>query len=203
MAQGLALDESGHREEATALLNKAIELCSPPEAVAEKEALSKAYVRLGVFSFPDHPKQALEHFLKAADLDSNNLVAALDLAATLTLLHRFHDAIGIAEGAIAHGSDDNDLLGKLEYNAGYAMLNICVDEATGCDMARAEKHFLRSAELKSDFPSTYFSLAAISNDIHHDKRRAMDYFHKACDLGDDDACTRFQQFKSEFDAASR
>lgn len=200
LAQGLALDQSGHREEAAALLNRAIELCSPPAGVSENEALSKAHVRLGVFSFPDHPKQALEHFLNAADLDSNNLTAALDLAATLTLLHRFNDAIGIAEGAIAHGSDDNDLLGKLEYNAGYAMLNICVArEGSGCDMARAEKHFFRSAELKSDFPSTYFSLAAISNDIHHDKRRAMDYFHKACDLGDADACTRFQEFKTELD----
>ena len=196
---GLALDDAGSREDASALLNKAIELCSSPQSVAEKEALAKAHVRLGVFHFPAEPKEALEHFSKASDFDPHNQIAALDLAATLTLLHRFNEAISVAETAIAQGTDDHDLLGKLEYNAGYAMLNMCAAESARCDMARAEKHFLRSADLKSDFPGTYFSLAAISASVHHDKRRAMDYMHKACDLGDSDACTRFEHFKTEVD----
>jgi tetratricopeptide (TPR) repeat protein len=203
LAQGLALGDAGEREYATAKLNEAISLCSPPGSLTEKQALAKARVRLGVFHFPGEPKEAYEQFSKAADLDPDNLIAALDLGATLTLLHRFNEGVAVAEKAIAHGTDDPDLLGKLEYNAGYAMLNICVADGSACDMARAEKHFLRSAELKSDFPSTYFSLAAISNDIHHDKRRAMDYMRKACDLGDNEACTRFERFKAEVDGGGR
>jgi tetratricopeptide (TPR) repeat protein len=203
LMQGLALGETDQREVATAMLNEAIALCSPPQSVAEKQALAKAHVRLGVFQFPDAPTEAYEQFSKAADLDPDNLIAALDLGATLTLLHRFSEGVAVAEKAIAHGTDDSDLLGKLEYNAGYAMLNMCVSDSSRCDMARAEKHFLRSAELKSDFPSTYFSLAAISNDIHHDKRRAMDYFHKACDLGDEDGCARFERFKAELGGGGR
>ena len=203
LTEGLALGDAGQREQATAKLNEAIALCSPPRSVVEKQALAKAHVRLGVFRFPDAPKEAYEQFSAAAGLDPDNLIAALDLGATLTLLHRFNEGVMVAEKAIAHGTDDADLLGKLEYNAGYAMLNICVTEGSGCDITRAEKHFLRSAELKSDFPSTYFSLAAISNDIHHDKRRAMDYFRKACDLGDEDACAHFERFKAERDGGGR
>ena len=200
LGKALALAQA-KRNEATELLNKAIDLCSPPQSVAEKEALAEAHVRLGVLDFTTDTKNAYAHFKEAVGLDPFNIVASLDLAASLVLLHRFNDAISISEMAIARGSEDHELLGMLEYNAGYAMLNLCVADGTGCDLAKAEKHFLRSADLKSDFPDTYFSLAAIMNDVHHDRRRAMDYFKKACDLGDGEACTRFQQMRSEFDGS--
>jgi len=52
-------------------------------------------------------------------------------------------------------------------------------------------------------PDTFFNLAAITNDIHHDSRRAMELFKKACDLGHKLACLQYDHFRSEIAALDR
>ena len=80
---------------------------------------------------------------------------------------------------------------------------MCVARQAGCDVGRTEEHFVRASELNPAFPDTFFNLAAITNDIHHDSRRAMDMFKKACDLGHREACFQYEHFRSEFAALDR
>jgi tetratricopeptide (TPR) repeat protein len=56
------------------------------------------------------------------------------------------------------------------------------------------------SELNPAFPDTFFNLAAITNDIHHDSRRAMELFKRACDLGHKQACFQYGHFRSEIAA---
>ena len=91
----------------------------------------------------------------------------------------------------------------MEYNAGFALLKMCAARQAGCDAARMEQHFVRASELNPTFPDTFFNLAAITNDIHHDSRRAMELFKKACDLGHQEACFQHEHFKSQIGALDR
>ncbi len=197
LKSALALDKAGQKSEAAPLFKKAIQLCTPAKSTAEKQAVAKAHIRLGLYDYGSDPAQALLHFRKAVELDPDNLAGSLDLAATLIALNAYGDAVAAAEKAIQHGTDDKDLLGQLEYNAGFAMLKLCVSRQSGCDNDKMEKHFLRTAELKPDYPDTYFNLAAIMNDVHKDSRRAMALFKKACDLGHENGCFQYQHFKSQ------
>lgn len=200
LTKGMALEKAGQKGEAVGYFTKAIQLCTPPQSDAEKQALAKAHIRVGVSQYSTDPAQALLHFRKAVDLDPGNLAGSLDLAAALTALQSYREAVTVAEKAIEHGTDDKDLLGQLEYNAGFAMLRLCVNHGSGCDQAKMEKHFERAAELKPDFPDTWFNLAAIMNDVHKDSRRAMALFKKACDLGHAQGCMQYEHFKSQLGA---
>ena len=197
LKSALALDKAGRKSEAAPLFEKAIKLCTPVKSTAETQAVAKAHIRLGLYDYGSEPAQALVHFRRAVELDPDNLAGSLDLAAALIALNAYADAVATAEKAIQHGSDDKDLMGQLEYNAGFAMLKLCVTRQSGCDRDKMEKHFLRTAELKPDYPDTYFNLAAIMNDVHHDSRRAMALFKKACDLGHQEGCFQYRHFKSQ------
>ena len=107
------------------------------------------------------------------------------------------------EKALKHGSEDKQTLFRLEFNAGLALLKMCAARQAGCDPARLEAHFVRASELNPESPETFFNLAAITNDIHHDSRRAMELFKKACDLGHSQACVQYDHFKSQFAAIDR
>ena len=197
LTKALALDKANQKSEAVPLFNKAIALCTPPQSTAEKQALAKAHIRLGVNDYATDPAQALLHFRKAVDLDPDNLAGSLDLAAAQIALGGYRDAVTTAEKGIQHGTDDKEMLGQLEYNAGFAMLKLCVNHGSGCDSASMEKHFQRTAELRPEFPDVYFNLAAIMNDVHHDSRKAMALFKKACDLGHAQGCMQYRHFKSQ------
>jgi tetratricopeptide (TPR) repeat protein len=197
LKSALALDKAGKKSEAAPLFEKAIQLCTPAQSTAEKQGLAKAHIRLGIYDYGRNNAEALSHFRKAVELDPDNLAGSLDLAAALIALNAYADAIATAEKAIQHGSDDKDLMGQLEYNAGFAMLKLCVGRQSGCDKDKMEKHFLRTAELKPNYADTYFNLAAIMNDVHHDSRRAMALFKKACDLGHEQGCFQYAHFKSQ------
>jgi len=199
LKKGDALEKAGQKAEAVPLFTKAIQLCTPPQSDAEKHALAKAHIRVGVSQYGSDPAQALLHFRKAVDIDPDNLAGPLDLAATLIALQSYKEAQAVAEKAIAHGTDDKDLLGQLEYNAGLAQLKLCVSHGSGCDHANMEQHFKRASELKPDYPDSYFNLAAIMNDVHHDSRKAMALFKKACDLGHQLGCMQYEHFHSELD----
>src|SRR5262245_39425554 len=197
LKSALALDKAGQKSEAAPLFRKAIQLCTPARSAAEKKALAKAHIRLGVYDYGSEPAKELVHFREAVELDPDNLAGSLDLAAALIALDEYADAVAAAEKGIQRGTDDKDLLGQLEYNAGFAMLKLCVSHQGGCDKDKMEKHFLRTAELKPDYPDTYFNLAASMNDVHHDSRRAMALFKKACDLGHEQGCFQYRHFKSQ------
>jgi|ERR1041385_4585216 tetratricopeptide (TPR) repeat protein len=197
LKSALAFDKAGQKSEAAPLFEKAIQLCTPAKSTAEKQGLAKAHIRLGIYDYGRNNAEALSHFRKAVELDPDNLAGSLDLAAALIALNSYADAVAAAEKAIQHGTDDKDLLGQLEYNAGFAMLKLCVSRQSGCDHDKMEKHFQRTAELKPDYPDAYFNLAAIMNDVHHDSRRAMALFKKACDLGHEEGCFQYRHFKSQ------
>jgi tetratricopeptide (TPR) repeat protein len=198
--KGFALEKAGQKSEAAGFFNKAIQACTPAKSDAEKQALAKAHIRVGVFQYGSDPAEAMLHFRKAVESDPSNLAGSLDLAASLIALQSYREAITVAESAIERGSEDKDLLGQLEYNAGLGLLKLCVSHGSGCDQAKMEKHFQRSAELKPEFADTYFNLAAITNDVHHDSRAAMALFKKACDLGHQQGCMQYAHFKSQLEA---
>ena len=195
VAKARALDKAGQKSEAATLFNKAIATCTP----GDNKALAKAHIGLGIYDYAKEPAKAMLHFRKAVELDPENPAGSLDLAASLIALKSYRDAVTVAEKAIAHGTDDKETLAQLEYNAGFGMLKLCVDHGSGCDQASMEKHFQRTAELKPDFPDVYFNLAAIMNDVHHDSRKAMALFKKACDLGHEQGCFQYEHFKSQLD----
>jgi hypothetical protein len=112
---------------------------------------------------------------------------------------QYAEALQVLEKAVTHGSDDPQTLFRLEFNAGLALLKMCAARQVGCDGKKAEQHFLHASELNPAFPDSFFNLAALTNDVDHDSRRAMDLFKKACDLGHAQACFQYEHFKSEFD----
>jgi tetratricopeptide (TPR) repeat protein len=185
--------------EAAKLLETAIKMCTPPKTPFEKQRLAVAHSRLGVIQYANQPEQSLIHFRKAVELDPANLTGSLNLGAALTRFNSYAEAMSVLEPAIKQGTDDKDLLFKLHYNAGFAMLKMCAERRSGCDAARAEEHFLRASELNPSFPDTWFNLAAFANDVHHDSRRAMQLFKKACDLGHEQGCFQYEHFRSRLD----
>src|SRR5262245_13417331 len=97
MNRALALDKAGQKSDAAPLFRKAIQLCTPAKSTAEKQALAKAHIRLGIYDYGSDPAQALLHFRKAVELDPDNLAGSLDLAAALIALNAYGDAVAAAE----------------------------------------------------------------------------------------------------------
>src|SRR3954468_17980408 len=97
MTRGNALEKAGQKTEAVVYFTKAIHLCTPPNSEAEKLSLAKAHIRVGVSQYASDPAQALLHFRKAVDLDPGNLAGSLDLAAALTALQSYREAVTVAE----------------------------------------------------------------------------------------------------------
>jgi tetratricopeptide (TPR) repeat protein len=201
--KGRALLDSGKREEAQTFLNAGIQACAGAESRAEKERLAAALLRLGVIESTAQPREALEHFRRAMALDPENLRGPLNVGGMLISLGQYPEALEILEKALSHGTDDKDTLFRLEFNAGLALLKMCAARQAGCDRGKLEEHFVRSSELNPTFPDTFFNLAAIMNDVHHDSRRAMELFKKACDLGHKQACFQYEGFKSRIGALDR
>jgi tetratricopeptide (TPR) repeat protein len=198
--KGRALVDSGKTEEARTFLMAAIEACKGTGSQADNERLAAALNRLGLIEYKTQPREALEHFRRAMALDPENMRAPRNAGGMLVSLGQYDEALEILEKALKHGSDDKENLFGLEFNAGFALLKMCAARQAGCDPARMEEHFVRAAELNPTFPDTFFNLAAITNDIHRDSRRAMELFKKACDLGHKLGCVQYEHFRSSFAA---
>lgn len=202
-AKARVLVDSGRTEEARTLLNAAIPACAGAGSRADKERVASALLTLGVIESIAQPREALQHFRQAMALDPDNMRASQNVGGMLVSLGQYAEALDVLEKALSHGTDDTQTRFRLEYNAGLALLKLCAARQAGCDRSRMEEHFLRASELNPAFPDTFFNLAAITNDIHHDSRRAMELFKKACDLGHKQACFQYDHFKSEFAAQDR
>ena len=202
-AKARTLLDSGKSEEARTFLKAAIQTCTGAESRSGKEGLAKALVTLGFIESTTQPREALERFRKAMTLDPENMRAPLNAGGVLVTLGQPAEALEILEKALKHGTDDKDTLFRLEYNAGFALLRMCAGRQAGCDPARMEAHFVRSSELNPTFPDSFFNLAAITNDVHHDSRRAMELFKKACDLGHKQGCVQYGHFSSQLGALDR
>jgi tetratricopeptide (TPR) repeat protein len=199
-AKERALVDSGRTEEARTLLNAAVQTCTGSGSRADKERLASALLTLGVIESSAQPREALQHFRQAMVLDPENMRAAQNVGGMLISLGLYPEALEVLEKALKHGTDDTDTRFRLEFNAGLALLKICAARQAGCDAGRMEQHFVLASELNPAFPDTFFNLAAITNDIHHDSRRAMELFKKACDLGHKQACVQYDHFRSQFAA---
>lgn len=196
-AKGRALVDAKKMEEARAYLTAAIPAC--PDKVRQAAGL----VILGFAESSTQPQEALKHFRQAMALDPDNMRAPQNAGGMLISLGQHAEAVDVLEKALAHGTDDKPTLFRLEFNAGLALLNMCAARQPGCDGARAEAHFVRASELNPSVPDTFFNLAAITNDIHHDSRRAMQLFKKACDLGHQLACAQYEHFSAQLGALDR
>jgi tetratricopeptide (TPR) repeat protein len=198
-----ALVDSGKTKEARTFLIAAIQACSRAESQSDKERLAAALLRLGVIESTAQPQEALQHFQRAMALDPENMRGPVNAGGMLISLGQHAEALEVLEKALKHGTDDKDTLFRLEFNAGLALLKMCAARQAGCDTRRLEEHFVRASELNPSSPDTFFNLAAITNDIHHDSRGAMELFKKACDLGHKQACVQYGHFKSRIAALDR
>jgi len=185
------------------LLNAAIQACAGAESRSDKERLAAALLRLGVIESTAQPQEALQHFRRAMALDPENMRGPQNAGGMLISLGQYAEALEVLEKALKHGTDDKQTLFSLEFNAGLALLKMCAARQAGCDVSTLEEHFLRASELNPASPDTFFNLAAITNDVHHDSRRAMELFKKACDLGHKLACLQYDHFRSEIAALDR
>ena len=192
-----ALVDSGKAEEARTFLNAGIQACAGAVSQSEKEHLASALLTLGVIESTAQPREALEHFRRAMALDPENMRGPQNVGGMLISLGQYPEALEVLERALKHGTEDKDTRFRLEFNAGLALLKMCAARRAGCDPVRLEEHFVRASELNPTFPDTFFNLAAITNDIHHDSRRAMELFKKACDLGHKQACVQYDHFRSQ------
>jgi tetratricopeptide (TPR) repeat protein len=202
-AKARALADAGRAEDARTLLTAAIPACAGTGSRADNERVAGALLTLGVIESTAQPKEALQHFRRAMALDPENMRAPQNVGGMLISLGQYPEALDVLEKALKHGTDDKQTLFRLEYNAGLALLKICAARQAGCDGNRAEEHFLHASELNPTFPDSFFNLAAITNDIHHDSRRAMELFKQACDLGHQQACFQYEHFRSQFAAIDR
>lgn len=202
-AKARALVDSGRSEEARTFLVAGIQACSGAVSQADKARLAAALQTLGVIESAAQPREALQHFRRAMALDPDNMRGPQNVGGMLISLGQYPEALEVLEKALTHGTDDKQTLFRLEFNAGLALLKMCAAHQPGCDGTKLEAHFVRASELDPTFPDTYFNLAAITNDIHHDSRRAMELFKKACDLGHQQACFQYEHFKSQFAAVDR
>jgi len=197
------LVDSGKTEEARTFLNAAIQACTGTGSRSDNERLATALNRLGLIEYTAQPREALEHFRQAMALDPENMKAPRNAGGMLISLGQYGEALEVLEKALKHGTDDKENLFGLEFNAGLALLKMCAARQFGCDPIRLEEHFVRAAELNPAFPDTFFNLAAITNDIHRDSRRAMELFKKACDLGHKLGCVQYEHFRSSIAALDR
>jgi len=202
-AKARALVDSGRTEEARTLLNASIQACAGAESRSDKERLAAALLTLGVIESTAQPREALQHFRRAMALDPENMRGPQNVGGILISLGEHAEALEVLEKALKHGTDDKQTLFRLEFNAGLALLKMCAARRAGCDGRRLEEHFVRASELNPTSPDTFFNLAAITNDIHHDSRRAMELFKKACDLGHKQACLQYEHFSSTIGALDR
>jgi tetratricopeptide (TPR) repeat protein len=202
-AKARALVDSGKTEEARTLLNAALQACTGAGSRADKERVASALLSLGVIESTAQPREALQHFQQAMALDPENMRAPQNVGGMLISLGQYPEALEVLEKALKHGTDDKDTLFRLEFNAGLALLKMCAARQAGCDGGRMEQHFVHASELNPAFPDTFFNLAAITNDIHHDSRRAMELFKKACDLGHKQACFQYDHFRSQIATIDR
>jgi tetratricopeptide (TPR) repeat protein len=198
-----ALVDSGKTEEARTFLKAAIQACAGAESRSDKERLAAALIRLGFIESTAQPREALEHFRRAMALDPENMRGPRNAGGMLISLGQYAEALEVLEKALKHGTDDKENLFGLEFNAGLALLKMCAARQAGCDRGSMEQHFVRASELNPSFPDTWFNLAAITNDVHRDSRRAMELFKKACDLGHQQACFQYEHFKSRIGALDR
>jgi len=201
--KGRALVDAGRTEEARTLLTAGIQACAGARTQSEKERLAAALQTLGVIESTAQPREALQHFRRAMALDPDNMRGPQNVGGMLISLGEYPEALEVLEKALKHGTDDKQILFRLEFNAGLALLKMCAARQPGCDTAKTEEHFVRASQLNPTFPDTFFNLAAITNDVHHDSRRAMDLFKQACDLGHQQACFQYEHFKSQFAAVDR
>ena len=192
-----ALVDSGRTEEARTFLIAAIEACANAESRADKERLAAALLRLGVLEAAAQPQEALRHFRRAMALDPENMRAPQNVGGILISLEQYGEALEVLENALKHGTDDKQILFGLEFNAGFALLKMCAARQAGCDAEKMEEHFVRASELNPASPDTFFNLAAITNDVHHDSRRAMELFKRGCELGHKQACVQYGHFSSQ------
>ena len=178
--------------EAETALQVSVSACAKatPE---EKRDLAAADIEFGKLVFPEHPDLALMHFSAALSRDPDNPRAALAVSAAQIKLGKYNEAIVVLDGAIARGTDDREVLFKLEYNAGFAWLNLCTADRQ-CDITKPEAHFQRAIELKPEFPDSYDGLAAIVHDRRHDCARATMLYKKACDRGLERSCVQYRWF---------
>lgn len=202
-AKGRALSDAGKLEDARALLTAGVQACAGATSPAEKAHLASALLTLGVIEATAQPRQALQHFRTAMDLDPDNMRAPQNVGGMLINQGAYADALVVLEKALKHGSDDPQTVFRLESNAGLALLKMCAARQAGCDGGKAKAHFSHAAELNPSFPDTFFNLAAITNDIDHDSRGAMELFRKACELGHQQACMQYDHFRSQFAAIDR
>jgi tetratricopeptide (TPR) repeat protein len=202
-AKAQSLVDAGRTEEARTFLTAAIPACTGTESRADKERLAAALQTLGVIESAAQPREALQHFRRAMALDPDNMRGPQNVGGMLIGLGQYAEALDVLETAVKHGTDDKQTLFRLEFNAGLALLKMCAARQPGCDGTRAEAHFVRASELNPAVPDTYFNLAAITNDVHHDSRRAMELFKKACDLGHQQGCVQYDHFRAQFAAIDR
>lgn len=198
-----ALVDSGKMEEARTFLNAAIPACQGSGSQSDNQRLAKALLTLGFAESTAHPQEALQHFRRAIVVDPDNMGGPRNLGGLLISLGQHGEALQVLEKGLEHGTDDKETLFGLQYNAGFALLKMCAARQVGCEPGRMEEHFVRASELNPTFPDTFFNLAAITNDIHRDSRRAMELFKKACDLGHERACFQYDHFRSRFAALDR
>jgi tetratricopeptide (TPR) repeat protein len=202
-AKARALVDSGKTEEARTFLNATIPACTGSGSPADNKRLAGALLTLGFVESTAHPREALEHSRRAMALDPDNMRGPLNVGGMLISLGQFAEALDILEKALKHGTEDKQTLFRLEFNSGLALLKMCAARQPGCDAARMEQHFVRASELNPESAETFFNLAAITNDIHRDSRRAMELFKKACDLGHQQACLQYDHFNSQLGGAER
>lgn len=202
-AKARALVDSGRTEDARNFLNAAIQACTGTGSRSDNERLAGALLTLGFVESTTQPQEALQHLRRAMALDPENMRGPQNVGGMLISLGQYAEALEVLEKALKHGTDDKKTLFGLEFNAGFALLNMCAARQAGCDGRRAEAHFVRASELNPASPDTFFNLAAITNDIHHDSRRAMELFKKACDLGHELACSQYGHFRSRIAALDR
>ncbi|MEO8673392.1 MAG: tetratricopeptide repeat protein [Tahibacter sp.] len=187
--------KAGQEESATTSVEKAQQACATSGASPSNHQLAVLHLDLGKLLYEKHAEDALAHFRTALVLDPENPRASLNTGGALIKLRHYAEAVPILESAIARGTGDTDVRFKLEYNAGFAFINLCLKNRH-CDAVRGEQHLARAAELNPDFADTYFQQAAMTNDGLHDSRRAMALFKKACDRGHDEGCRQYEHFKA-------
>jgi tetratricopeptide (TPR) repeat protein len=188
-----------HREgEAEKALRAAERACAPPRVPRDQQELVTTQLNFGILLYAQQPEAALKEFRAALALDPASVRAGLNTAGALITLHRHQEALTILEATIKRGTEDRDMAFRLEYNAGFALINLCIADRL-CDAARGQRYLLKAIEINPEFADTYFQLAALVNDRFGDSRRAMQLFKQACDHGHQQGCTQYEHFKSQIE----
>lgn len=187
-----------HRQsEAEKALRTAERACTPPRDPQDRHDLVTTQLNYGMLIYAHRPEAALAEFRGALTIDPTSVRAGLNTGGALITLHRHKEALPVLEAAIARGTEDRDMAFKLEYDAGFAVINLCIADRL-CDAARGQRHLLKAIEINPDFADSYFQLAALVNDRLRDSRRAMGLFEQSCQRGHQEGCRQYEHFKSQF-----